>query len=87
MSVIAVVRRQNPTPSPGEPEQVPNADMARALAKELWEYRAAYRTKSADWDDQEWNLDAQLAKVKTDDPKAWGSIRIAPEPADWSRGN
>ena len=78
---------RNPTPEPGEPEQTPNADMARALAKGLWEYRAAYRTNSADWDDQERNLDTRLARVKSDDPEAWGSLRITPEPAGRNRGN
>jgi hypothetical protein len=49
-----------------------------ALAKDLAMYRAAYRTNSADWNDWERKLEVQLAKIKSDDYKAWNSIRIMP---------
>ena len=64
---------KDPTPSPGEASvwgravglsQWPDAAVAKALAKGLLEYRAAYRTNSADWDVMERKLEVQLAKVK-----------------------
>ena len=58
--------------------QPPDAAMARTLAKVLWEYRAAYRTNSADWDDTERHLEVEIAKVKSDDYKAWASLVVMP---------
>ena len=69
---------RNPVPGPGEPNQSPDISAARALAKGLSEYRAAYRTNSAEWDDAERMLDGQLAKIKSDDETAWAGIVIAP---------
>ncbi len=64
---------KDPTPSPGEASEWgraqglsrwPNAELARQLAKGLSEYRAAYRTNSADWDPMERKLEVLLAKQK-----------------------
>ena len=49
---------KNPTPG------YPDAGTVKEIAKELSEYRATYRTNTADWDDMERKLDAELAKVK-----------------------
>jgi hypothetical protein len=76
-----------PTPVAGEAGQwvktqgllqSPGTAMARALAKGLWEYRAAYRTNSADWDDTERQLEVEIAKVKSDDYKAWANLVVMP---------
>jgi hypothetical protein len=56
--------------------QGPDPAMARDLAKALSVYRAAYRTNSADWDDTERDLEARIAKIKSDDYKAWASIVV-----------
>lgn len=56
--------------------QSPDPEMARALAKGLSVYRAAYRTNSADWDTTEKNLDAEIAKIKSDNSKAWAGIVV-----------
>jgi hypothetical protein len=57
----------------------PNPDLGKVqLAKALSEYRATYRTNSADWDDWERKLEPQLAKIKSDNEKAWASIVIKP---------
>jgi hypothetical protein len=58
----------NPTPDFGNLE----------LAKALSEYRATYRTNSANWDIWERKLEPQLAKIKSDNEKAWASIVIKP---------
>jgi len=41
-----------------------NETEAKTLAKELVQYRRAYRTNSADWDQFEQKLEKQLASVK-----------------------
>ena len=78
---------RDPIPPPGEAnewarrqglDRWPDTNAARILAKELWEYRAAYRTNSAEWNYVEAKLQTQLAKVKSDDEKAWASIRFQP---------
>jgi hypothetical protein len=51
----------NPTCSNGAPK---DDGAAKQLTKELLQYRAIYRTNSADWDDGERKLEAELAKVK-----------------------
>jgi hypothetical protein len=57
----------------------PNPDLGKVqLAKALSEYRATYRTNSADWDDWERKLEPQLAKVKSDNEKVWAGIVIKP---------
>jgi len=57
----------------------PNPDLGKVqLAKALSEYRATYRTNSADWDDWERKLEPQLAKIKSDNEKAWAGIVIKP---------
>jgi hypothetical protein len=57
----------------------PNPDLGKVqLAKALLEYRATYRTNSADWDDWERKLEPQLAKIKSDNEKAWAGIVIKP---------
>jgi len=45
-------------------------------AKKLMYYRATYRTNSADWNAMERKLAIELAKIKSDDPKAWAGIAI-----------
>ena len=76
---------RSPTPSPGEAsgwgsaqglDLCPDTNAATALAKGLWQYRAAYRTNSADWDDAERTLEIQLANVKSGNNKAWSSILV-----------
>jgi hypothetical protein len=53
----------------------PNPDLGKVqLAKALSEYR----TNSADWDDWERKLEPQLAKIKSDNEKAWAGIVIKP---------
>jgi hypothetical protein len=42
----------------------PMPEVARELTQGLVQYRVAYRTNSADWDDMERKLEVQLAKVK-----------------------
>ena len=63
---------RGPTPIPGEASQWgraqgldrwPDTTAAGALAKGLSAYRATYRTNSAEWDDAERTLEAQLAKL------------------------
>jgi hypothetical protein len=57
----------------------PNPDLGKIeLAKALSQYRATYRTKSADWDVWERKLEPQLAKIKSDNEKAWAGIVIKP---------
>jgi hypothetical protein len=56
--------------------QLPDIATARGLAKGLSVYRATYRTNSADWDDAEKSLETQIAKIKSDDAKAWASIVV-----------
>jgi hypothetical protein len=64
---------KDPTPSPGEASEWgraqglsrwPNAAVVKQLAKGLSEYRATYRTNSADWDAMERKLEVLLAKQK-----------------------
>ncbi len=64
---------KDPTPSPGEASvwgraqglgRWPDTSAAKAVAQELLEYRATYRTNRADWDTMEQKLEVQLAKVK-----------------------
>lgn len=78
---------KDPTPRPGEAgawgraqglDRWPDTNAARALAKGLSVYRDTYRTNSADWDGEERKLEAQLAKVKSDDYKAWARIVVKP---------
>ena len=54
----------------------PGPAEARDLAKGLSVYRATYRTNSADWNAMERKLAIELAKIKSDDPKAWAGIAI-----------
>jgi hypothetical protein len=49
---------KNPTPD------YPDVGTVKEVAKALSEYRAAYRTNSADWDVMERKLDVELANVK-----------------------
>jgi hypothetical protein len=64
---------KDPTPSPGEASdwgraqglsRFPGPAEAKTLAKGLVEYRAAYRTNSADWGLIEQKLAVELAKAK-----------------------
>lgn len=64
----AKIYYNNPIPDLGKIE----------LAKALSAYRAVYRTNSADWDDWERKLEIQLAKIKSDNEKAWNGIVIKP---------
>jgi len=54
----------------------PDTNAATALAKGLWQYRAAYRTNSADWDEAERTLEVQIANVKSGNYKVWSSILV-----------
>jgi hypothetical protein len=49
---------KKPTP------QYPDAETVKEVAKALSEYRAAYRTNNADWDDMERKLAVELTKIK-----------------------
>lgn len=49
---------RDPTP------QYPDAGTVKEVARALSEYRATYRTNSADWDDMERALEVELAKMK-----------------------
>ena len=76
---------RSPMPSPGEAsgwgsaqglDLWPDTNAATALAKGLWQYRAAYRTNSAEWDDAERTLEIQIANVKSGNYKEWSSILV-----------
>lgn len=54
----------------------PDTNAETGLARGLWQYRAAYRTNSADWDDAERTLEIQLAAVKSGNFKEWSSILV-----------
>lgn len=47
------------------PQPPPYDDMVRILARGLVQYRATYRTNSADWDTMERKLEVELAKEKS----------------------
>ena len=44
------------------------------LAQMLLQYRANYRTNSADWDDREWKLEAELAGEKRTHSAGWDIV-------------
>lgn len=76
---------RSPTPSPGEAspwghaqglDLWPDTNAATSLAKGLWQYCAAYRTNSADWDDAERTLRIQIAAIKSDNSRTWASTLV-----------